>query len=266
MPRRIFARRRWDRIGSVIDGCRSIVQSILKEQRAARAGRRANLPLMRNSTPRALLLDYGGVISISAFERHAQTERILQLAPGSLMWLGPLDPSTDPLWASMLRDEITEREYWAFRANEVGLAVGESGWDMLTMAKRLRGADPNSVIRPEMQHLVQRARASGIRVGVLSNEFELFTGVGMAERIDVLRDMDAFVDATHTKILKPDPRAYALAVEALKCQPSEVLFVDDQFRNIAGAVRAGLQAQFFDLRDVQGNIAAIAARLKLTPS
>jgi hypothetical protein len=28
-------------------------------------------------------------------------------------------------------------------------------------------------------------------------------------------------------------------------------------------VRAGLQAQFFDLRDVQGNIAAIAARLKL---
>jgi putative hydrolase of the HAD superfamily len=221
---------------------------------------------MRNTTPRALLLDYGGVISISAFERHAQTERILQLEPGSLTWLGPLDPTTDPLWASMLRDEITEREYWAFRANEVGLAAGESGWDMLTMAKRLRGADPNTVIRPDMQRLVQRARASGIRVGVLSNEFELFTGKGMAERIDVLRDMDAFVDATHTKILKPDPRAYGLAVEALKCEPRVVLFVDDQFRNVAGAVRAGLQAQFFDLRDVAGNIAAIAARLKLNLS
>jgi len=39
--------------------------------------------------------------------------------------------------------------------------------------------------------------------------------------------------------------------------------VDDQFRNIAGAIRAGLQAQFFDLRDVAGNIAAIEARLKL---
>jgi len=266
MPRRIIARRRWDRIDYVIDGCRSGLQSILKEQRAARAERHGNLPPVRNTTPRALLLDYGGVISISAFERHAQTERILQLAPGSLTWLGPLDPTTDPLWASMLRDEITEREYWAFRANEVGLAAGEPGWDMLTMAKRLRGADPNTVIRPEMQRLVQRARASGIRVGVLSNEFELFTGKGMAERIDVLRDMDAFVDATHTKILKPDPRAYGLAVEALKCPPREVLFVDDQFRNVAGAVRAGLQAQFFDLRDVAGNIAAIAARLKLNLS
>ncbi len=134
---------------------------------------------MRNATPRALLLDYGSVISISAFERHTETERILQLVPGSLTWLGPFDPTTDPLWASMQREEITEREYWAFRADELGLAVGESGWDMFTMAKRLRGADPNSGIRPEMQHLVQRARASGIRVGVLSNEFELFTGVGM---------------------------------------------------------------------------------------
>ena len=221
---------------------------------------------MRNSTPRALLLDYGSVISVSAFERHAETERILQLAPESLTWLGPLDPTTDPLWSAMQRDEITEREYWASRANELGLAVGESGWDMLTMAKRLRGTDPNSAIRPEMQHLVRRARASGIRVGVLSNEFELFTGAGMAERIDVLREMDVFVDATHTKILKPDPRAYALAVEAFKCQPREVLFVDDQFRNVAGAVRAGLQAQFFDLRDVAGNIAAIAARLRLNLS
>ena len=85
----------------------------------------------------------------------------------------------------------------------------------------------------------------------------------MLERIDVLRELDAVVDATHTKILKPDPRAYQLALDALGVPAREVLFVDDQFRNIAGAIRAGLQAQFFDLRDVAGNIAAIEARLKL---
>src|SRR5206468_4522855 len=129
---------------------------------------RDSLPCMRNATPRALLLDYGSVISFSAFERHAETERILGLVSGALTWLGPLDPATDPLWTSMQRDEITEREYWAFRADELGRAVGESGWDMLTMAQRLRGADPNSNIRPQMQHLVQRARRGGIRVGVLS--------------------------------------------------------------------------------------------------
>jgi FMN phosphatase YigB (HAD superfamily) len=45
--------------------------------------------------------------------------------------------------------------------------------------------------------------------------------------------------------------------------PHEILFVDDQFRNIAGAVKVGLQAQHFDLRDVDGQIAAVAARLGL---
>ncbi len=217
-----------------------------------------------DATPRALLLDFGGVISVSAFEKHAETERLLNLAPGSLTWKGPLDLDTDPLWAAMQRDEITEREYWAMRARELGIAAGESDWDMATMLTRLRHTDPNQVVRPQMQRLIRRARAGGIRVGVLSNEFELFYGSGMLERIDVLREMDAVVDATHTQILKPDPRAYRLALEALRLPAREVLFVDDQFRNIAGAVGAGLQAQYFDLRDIAGNIAANAARLKLT--
>lgn len=215
------------------------------------------------TTPRALLLDFGSVISISAFERHRQTERILNLPVGSLTWLGPIDPSTDPLWAAMQRDEITEREYWATRARELGEAVGEPGWDMLALLTRLRQADLNTIVRPEMSALIHAAHRAGIKVGVLSNEFELFYGADVAERIDVLRVMDAIVDATHTKILKPDPRAYALALDALRCKGSEVLFVDDQFRNISGAVQAGLQTQYFDLRDVPGNVAAVAARLKI---
>lgn len=217
----------------------------------------------RPGTPRALLLDFGSVISVSAFERHRQTERILKLPAGSLTWLGPIDPSTDPLWVAMQRDEITERDYWARRAEELGEAVGEPGWDMSTLLSRLRQPDPNAVVRPEMLRLIHAARNAGIRVGVLSNEFELFYGADMAARIDVMQVMDAVVDATHTKILKPDPRSYALALEALGCHAAEVLFVDDQFRNIVGAVQSGLQAQYFDLRDVPGNIAAIAARLQL---
>jgi putative hydrolase of the HAD superfamily len=217
-----------------------------------------------DATPRALLLDFGGVISVSAFERHRQTEQLLNLPPESLTWLGPLDPDTDPPWVAMQRDEITEREYWAMRARELGLAVGESNWDMATMLSRLRHTDPNNAVRPQMRRLIRQARAGGIRLGMLSNEFELFYGAGMLERIDVLREMEIIVDATHTKILKPDPRAYQLALEGLRLPAREVLFVDDQFRNIAGAVRAGLQAQHFDLRDIDGNIAAIAARLKLT--
>lgn len=213
--------------------------------------------------PRGLLLDFGSVISISVFERHRDSERLLGLHEGTLTWLGPIDPATDPLWESMQRDEITERQYWASRAAELGALVGEEGWDVPTMLHRIRQTDANAIIRPQMQHMMRTARASGMQVGILSNELELFYGSDMLAEMDVLAEAEMIVDASSTGILKPDPRAYAQAAEGLGLQPREILFVDDQFRNIAGAVKAGLQTQYFDLRDIPGNLAAIAARLQL---
>jgi putative hydrolase of the HAD superfamily len=213
--------------------------------------------------PRGLLLDFGSVISVSVFERHRDSERLLGLASGTLSWLGPIDPTTDLLWQAMQRDDITEREYWAYRATEVGELVGETEWDITTLLHRIRQTDPNAVIRPQMQRLIGLARASGIRVGILSNELELFYGSDMVARMDVLADAMSIVDASNTGILKPDPRAYAQATKGLGLPPQQILFVDDQFRNVAGAVNAGLQTQHFDLRDVPGNLAAIAVRLQL---
>jgi putative hydrolase of the HAD superfamily len=215
------------------------------------------------SAPRGLLLDFGCVISVSLFERHREMERQLGLPPQSITWQGALAPETDSLWQAMQRDEISERDYYATRAREVGEAVGESGWDMATLLRRIRQVDPQSAVRPEMRRLIAVARVRGIRLGILSNELELFYGGDFLPRMRVLEYFDVVIDATHTLILKPDQRAYALAIDALKLPAGEVLFVDDQFRNIAGAVRAGLQTQLFDLRDVPGNMAAVAARLQL---
>lgn len=213
--------------------------------------------------PKGLLLDFGAVISVSVFERHRETEVELRLPTGSLTWMGPLAPATDALWQAMQQDEITERDYWATRARELGESVGERDWDMLAMLTRIRQVDPNAVVRPAIKRLIHLARAEGIKVGILSNELELFYGKHFLDRMDILQEMEMIVDATHNNILKPDPRAYALAIEALKLKPEEILFVDDQFRNVVGGVKAGLQTQYFDLRDIDGHIAAIAARLQL---
>ena len=214
-------------------------------------------------SPRALLLDFGSVISTSLFECHRDTERQLGLESGLLQWRGPIAPEADPLWRSMLRQEIGEREYWALRAEELGAAVGERGWTTATMLARLRHNDPNRVVRPQIARLVTAARARGLRLGILSNELELFYGPKFMTGMDVMRSFDVVVDATHTGILKPDARAYALAAEALEVEAGDVLFVDDQFRNVAGGFEAGMQVQHFDLRDVPGSIAAVAARLAI---
>ncbi len=212
--------------------------------------------------PKGLLLDFGGVISVTLFERHAISEAKLGLAPGSLTWRGPFDPTGDRLWADMIAGTISERDYWARRAAEVGRLIGED-WDMPTLIRRTAGDDPNAHVRPEAVATVRRAKVAGLRVGVLSNELELFHGREEMEALEILRVMDSLVDATHTRILKPNPRAYALGCEALGVTPENVVFVDDQMRNVEGARRTGLDAVWFDITRPGASFAEAERRLGL---
>ena len=217
------------------------------------------------SVPTGLLLDFGSVITYSLFERHRETEVSLGLPAGSLTWLGPLDPRSDALWQSMQRDEISERDYWAARAAELGKACGEEGWDMFALIRRIRHTEPNAAVRPQMLDLVRRAARHGIGVGVLSNDLELFYGKTFLEQLAIMRDIAVLIDGTHSRILKPQAEAYAAAVAAMGLPVERLLFVDDQMRNIVGAHRIGLQTQLFDLRDPDGSCRAVLTRLGLDP-
>ncbi len=198
---------------------------------------------------KALVLDFGGVISKTLFETHHLTETALGLALDTLNWRGPFAPETDPLWASMERGEISERDYWLIRSREVGRLVGEDWRDMETFVKRARGADPEAVIRPEAERAIRIVADAGFRLAILSNELDLFYGAGFREKLPLLDRFQAIVDATHTKILKPDPRAYRMVLDQLSLGPGCCVFVDDQQRNIAGAQACGLQTVHFDVRD-----------------
>ena len=61
------------------------------------------------------------------------------------------------------------------------------------------------------------------------------------------REVDAVVDATHTNILKPDLRAYQLALQGLGLAAHEVLFIDDQKRNVEGGAAAGICSLHLDI-------------------
>ncbi len=73
---------------------------------------------------RALILDFGGIISKTLFETHAASEAALDLAPDTLTWRGPFNPDSDPLWQEMQAARISERDYWRTRARETGALVG----------------------------------------------------------------------------------------------------------------------------------------------
>ncbi|WP_420336276.1 HAD-IA family hydrolase [Roseibium sp.] len=213
----------------------------------------------------ALVLDFGGVVTRTLFETHDLTEKALGLPGGTLTWKGPFDPETDPLWQSMQADEISERDYWRKRTEDVARLTGRPWTEMSDFVKAARGADPEAVMRPEALAAIDRTRKAGKKLAILSNELDLFYGAEFREKLPFLRDFDVIVDATYTGILKPDPRAYALCYKELDLPAPACVFVDDQLRNIAGADAAGMQTVHFDVLDPAASFTD-ALRLLALPS
>lgn len=208
---------------------------------------------------KALILDFGGVVTRTMFETHDITERALGLPAGSLTWRGPFDPATDPLWVAMQDRRITERDYWLTRAAEIGRLVGEEWSDMQTFVRRARGADAELVLRPEARDAITRAKAAGLKLAILSNELDLFYGIEFRKRFPLIDLFDIIVDATYTGILKPDPRAYELVISQLGLPRTDCVFVDDQKKNIEGAEAVRLPHVHFDVtRPAEGYARALA--------
>ncbi len=217
------------------------------------------------SVAKALVLDFGGVVTKTLFETHALTEQALGLKPGTLAWRGPFDIDSDPLWRSMQADEISERDYWKTRTREVGQLVGEDWNEMQTFVQRARGADPVAVVRPEADNAIRRAHGAGIRLAILSNELDLFYGADFRKRLPLLSLFETIVDATYTKILKPDLRAYQAVCTALDLPAGACVFVDDQKRNVDGGIAAGMPTVHFDVAQPARSYAEALSHFGLQP-
>ena len=208
---------------------------------------------------KVLLLDFGSVISKSLFETLDDVENTYGLAPGTLDWRGPFAPLEDALWQSMQAGEISEREYWYTRCDQLSTLVGRK-LGILDILRDSRGTRPQSCIRPQAVAAIEQARTMGCGVGILSNELELFYGPEFIAQVPILVEMDHIVDATTTQILKPDPEAYRLAQAAFDVPASDIVFVDDQIKNVCGGQAFGFACVHFD---VQNPVASYAEALSL---
>ena len=216
-----------------------------------------------SKTRQALVLDFGGVISRTLFETHDLSEEALGLPKETLGWRGPFDPANDALWRSMQADEITERDYWMERVRETGALLGEEWTSFPQLISRVRGDEPLKVIRPEFLTTIETARAAGKRLAILSNELDLFYGEGFRAKLPFLADFELIVDASHTGILKPDPRAYSAITDGLGLAADDCVFVDDQLKNIRGGEAAGMACVHFDVTNPGASYAEALALLGL---
>jgi len=150
----------------------------------------------------------------------------------------------------MQAGEITEREYWHERAAQAAPYTGDP--DVRSLFT-LAFADPLECIRPEAMALLEECQERGLRTGILTNDMRDFNEPGWSDRVEFVQRVDAVIDGSITGVLKPDPRAYQIAVETLGVAPQSTLFIDDQPFNIEGAQAIGLQTVWFDVTDPVGS-------------
>jgi putative hydrolase of the HAD superfamily len=66
-------------------------------------------------------------------------------------------------------------------------------------------------------------------------------------------EFELIVDATYTGILKPDPHAYQACLNGLGLVAEECVMIDDQVRNVRGALALGIPSVMFNVMDPEGS-------------
>jgi putative hydrolase of the HAD superfamily len=92
---------------------------------------------------------------------------------------------------------------------------------------------------------LQRLKAAGLRIGIVSNHVwrlpEVIDALGLG------RYVDCVLTSARVGYRKPHPQIYRAAIEAMVCSPGAVLFVGDSVsHDIEGPRAAGMQAVLID--------------------
>jgi putative hydrolase of the HAD superfamily len=178
---------------------------------------------------KGLLVDYGGVLTSNVFDSFRSFCVAEGLEPDAIMNLLREDPRAIVLVRGLEAGELTEDEF------------GEQFGDLLGIDERPGMVDRMfGGLRPdeEMLAAVRRARAAGIRTGLISNSM----GAGRYDRSAFGELFDGVVISGEVGMHKPQPEIFLLGAERAGVEPGDCVFVDDLRQNCEGAEAVGMTA------------------------
>jgi putative hydrolase of the HAD superfamily len=215
------------------------------------------------TTP-ALVLDFGGPVLLTPFELVADQPGTP--AHGLLHERGPLAPADNPdrVWEDLQAGLITERAYWDARAEQWHSSGGQ-GADIQVLIAHLYDPPRPALVREHARALVRDAHASGLKVGILTNDLRAFHSEEWIAAIEIVGDVDVVVDGSVEGFLKPAPELYELLSERLDVAFADMVFLDDQRTNIRGAEALDIPSVWFDVTDPDTSYAEVRKLLGLAP-
>ncbi len=190
-------------------------------------------------TDRALLLDYGGVLTGPVASSFFTFEEEIGIPSGRSFEL-LVEASRTPgggMIGALERGEISSEEFDAQLVSllrDDGYQVPESG-----VLQNLFAA---MVPTGNLWDVADQVRSSGVPVGLLSNSW----GTDIYPRDRLASTFDVLVISAEVGMRKPDPQIYELACERIGKAPGQVAFVDDLPRNVEVARELGMFGIHFD--------------------
>ena len=202
---------------------------------------------------RAVLWDFGGVITTSPFESFARYEERCGLPAGFIRTLNATNHH-DNAWAKLERSEVALEEFCRLYEAEATAAGGKI--DARDVLACLSGD-----IRPEMVRALHTIKSAGLRQACLTNNFTSFDhSPARGGRTPILELFDVIVESSKIGVRKPEPEFYRRACALLAIEPSEAVFLDDLGVNLKPAREMGMttikvadpQVALGELEDVVG--------------
>lgn len=189
----------------------------------------------------AVIFDFGGVVTTSPFEAFNRMEAERGLPRDLIRRINAADPDANA-WARFERAEIDAATFDRLFAEEAsGYGYELRGGDVLAL---LAGD-----IRPRMVSAIDWLRKHRFRLGCITNNVPTGKGAGMmldaeraAEVASILSRFDQVIESSKVGIRKPDPRIYAMMVDALSVRPDECVYLDDLGINCKPAAAMGMVA------------------------
>jgi putative hydrolase of the HAD superfamily len=159
--------------------------------------------------------------------------------------------------ASLRPDASTEHpdtghRYLVYLLDELG--VRDDG-TIAALAAGRRAYDPPrglwTALEPGAPEALALARASGLRVAVISNSNGTVAAILAA--LGLAQDLDFVIDSSEVGVEKPDPRIFAIALDRAGVRADEAAYVGDLYSvDVLGARAAGLAGILIDPRGYWG--------------
>jgi putative hydrolase of the HAD superfamily len=197
--------------------------------------------LMSKQTFKAVIFDFGGVITASPFEAFNRLEEERGLPQDFIRRVNAADPDGNA-WAKFERAEIDARTFDVlFEAEAEALGHALPGRDVLSV---LAGA-----VRPAMVAALDLLKVQGYRLGCITNNVPSGHGAGMAVDADrgerykaIFARFEHTIESSKAGVRKPDPRIYQMMCDALGVGPSDCVYLDDLGINCKPAATLGMHA------------------------